>query len=53
MIGLFIYCVGIWFGIILASFIIGALDRVDNRWQNKITAEDLRELGRLFDQEKI
>lgn len=50
MIGLFIYFVGIWFGIILASIIIG-LCNVEN-WQSKVTAEDLRELGRLFEQER-
>lgn len=51
MIGLFIYCVGIWFGIILASLIVN-LYNVEN-WQSRVTAKDLRELGRLFDQEKI
>ena len=49
MIGLTIYCFGIAFGIIMASWILDFLEnRYNNSWQKRVTAEDLEELGRLL-----
>lgn len=48
-----IYLLSLFAVIIGVSFIVGLVDMFSGRdnWQNKVTAEDLRELGRLFERE--
>lgn len=52
MIAVYILCL---FGvIILAGFVVAIIDLAEDaheNWQKRVTAEDLRELARLFEQE--
>ena len=43
------YTLGIWGSIMFGCFISWVFDKFsDNNWRKKVTAEDLRELRRLF-----
>ena len=52
MIGFMIYCAGLVGGIVGASWIVEMIEnsRKDS-WRNRVTADDIRELHRLFDEE--
>ncbi len=44
---------GLWCVIVFASICVWIFDMgSDDNWQNNVTADDLRELGRLFDNSK-
>lgn len=52
MLGFMIYCAGIVVGVVGASWIDEYLEnRKNNSWQKRVTADDIRKLHRLFDEE--
>lgn len=53
MIGFMVYCAGLVGGIVGASWMVEMIEnsKKDSR-QKRVTADDIRELGRLFDTEK-
>lgn len=52
MIDLFIYCAGLVVGIVFFSWICELIENHRNNcWPKRVTADDIRELKRLFDEE--
>ena len=53
MIDFIIYCAGLAGAVVFASWIIELIENCrNNSWRKRVTADDIRGLGRLFDQEK-
>lgn len=53
MIGLFLYCAGLVGVVVVFSFVCEMIENYRNNcWPQRVTVDDIRELGRLFDQEK-
>ena len=52
MIGFMIYCAGIVVGIVGASWVIELIENNQkNSWRSRVTAEDIEQLRRLFEEE--
>lgn len=52
MIDLMIYCAGLSFVVVGISWVVELIEnRQKDSWQKRVTADDIRELKRLFDEE--
>lgn len=51
MINMFIYCAGIIVVVVFASWIVELVDNYRNDWPSRVTAEDIEQLKRLFEED--
>lgn len=53
LLGLMLYCAGIVGGVVVASWVVEIWDKFynPNNWRNRITARDIEDLKRMFEEE--